>query len=232
MSVLVCGCGLFESEEYLEGLDAEGQAGVMRAFQQACEQAVRQCGGTVVQCSEEGLMACFGYPVAFEDAGHRAARTALVIREELNALGERLGREQGLELNPWIGIHTGRAVVEAVEESVSLVGEARNVAIRLKDFAEPGQIVCSATTHRLLRVQFECTSLGHRKIKGVAQPVELFLVQGAGKCWSALLAQNAILWELSVKPAPSRPRPPAADRSRRASSSTPSCPRRCAARRR
>ena len=181
VSVLVCGCGLFESEEYLEHLDAEGQAGVMRAFQQACEQAVRQCGGTVVQCSEEGLLACFGYPVAYEDAAHRAARTGLAIREDLNALGERLSREQRLELNPWIGIHTGPAVVEAGEESVSLVGEARNVAIRLKEFAEPGQIVCSAATHRLLRVQFECTSLGHRKIKGVAQPVELFLVQGPGK---------------------------------------------------
>jgi hypothetical protein len=37
VTVLVCGCGLFESEEYLEVLDAEGQARVMRAFQQACE---------------------------------------------------------------------------------------------------------------------------------------------------------------------------------------------------
>ena len=188
VTVLVCGCGLFESEEYLEGLDAEGQARVMRAFQQACEQAVRQCDGTVVQCSEEGLLACFGYPVAYEDAAHRAARTGLAILEDLNALGERLRREQRLELNPWVGIHTGPAVVEAGEESVSLVGEARNVAIRLEDFAEPGQIVCSAATHRLIRVQFDCTSLGHRKIKGIAQPVELFLVQGVGEARSPVEA--------------------------------------------
>ena len=188
MTVLVCGCGLFESEEYLEDLDAEGQARVMRAFQQACEQAVRRCDGTVVQCSEEGLLACFGYPVAYEDAAHRAARTGLAILEDLNALGERLRREQRLELNPWVGIHTGPAVVEAGEESVSLVGEARNVAIRLEDVAEPGQIVCSAATHRLIRGQFDCTSLGHRKIKGVAQPVELFLVQGVGEARSAVEA--------------------------------------------
>ena len=188
MTVLVCGCGLFESEEYLENLDAEGQARVMRAFQQACEQAVRQCDGTVVQCSEEGLLACFGYPVAYEDAAHRAVRTGLVILEDLNALGERLRREQRLELNPWVGIHTGPAVVEAGEESVSLVGEARNVAIRLEDLAEPGRIVCSAATHRLIRAQFDCTSLGHRKIKGVAQPVELFRVQGVGEARSPVEA--------------------------------------------
>jgi class 3 adenylate cyclase len=188
VTVLVCGCGLFESEEYLEGLDAEGQARVMRAFQHACEQAVRQCDGTVVQCSEEGLLACFGYPVAYEDAAHRAARTGLAMLEDLNALGERLRREQRLELNPWVGIHTGPAVVEVGNESVSLVGEARNVAVRLEDFAEPGQIVCSAATHRLIRVQFDCTSLGHRKIKGIAQPVEVFLVQGAGQARSPVEA--------------------------------------------
>jgi serine/threonine protein kinase/predicted ATPase len=180
VTVLVCGCGLFESEEYLEGLDAEGQAGVMRAFQQACEQAIRDREGTVVQSSEAGLLACFGYPVAYEDAAHRATRSGLAILEGLHALGERLRREQTLELNPWVGIHTGPAVVEVGAESVSLVGDARNVAIRLEDFAEPGQIVCSAATHSLIRVQFDCTSLGHRKIKGVALPVEIFLVQGVG----------------------------------------------------
>ena len=184
VTVLVCGCGLFESEEYLEGLDAEGQARVMRAFQQACEQAVRDCEGTIVQCSEEGLLACFGYPVAFEDAAHRATRSGLAILEDLQALGERLRREQRLKLNPWVGIHTGPAVVEAGAESVSLVGEARNVAIRLEDIAEPGQIVCSAATYRLIGVQFDCTSLGHRKIKGIAQPVEVFQVIGASEARS------------------------------------------------
>jgi serine/threonine protein kinase/tetratricopeptide (TPR) repeat protein len=184
VTVLVCGCRLFESEQYLEGLDAEGQARVMREFQQACEQDVRQHDGTVVQCSEEGLLACFGYPVAYEDAAHRATRAGLSILDDLHALAEQIRREQTLELEPWVGIHTGPAVVEAGAESVSLVGEARNVGIRLEDFVEPGQIVCSAATHRLIRVQFDCTSLGERKIKGIAQPVELFVVQGIGKARS------------------------------------------------
>ncbi len=184
VTVLVCGCGLFESEHYLEGLDAEGQASVMRAFQSACEEAVGHHDGTVIQCSEEGLLACFGYPVAFEDAAHRATRAGLAILLDLHSLAERIRREQTLELDPRVGIHTGPAVVEAVAESVSLVGEARNVAIRLVDSVEPGQIVCSAATHKLIRVQFDCTSLGQRKIKGIAQPVELFLVEGVAKARS------------------------------------------------
>ena len=134
-----------------------------------------------MQCNEQGLLACFGYPVAHEDAAHRAVRAGLAILEDVEALGERLRREHKLELNLWVGIHTGLAVVETGEHAVSLVGEARNVAVRLENVAEPGQIVITAATDRLIRGHFDCTSLGHRKIKGVSQPVELFLVQGLGE---------------------------------------------------
>src|SRR5262249_8128755 len=87
-TVLVCGCSGFESEAYLENLDAEDQARMLRAFQQLCEQAVHRFGGTVVHCNEEGLLACFGYPVAYEDAARRAALTGLGLVEDLNVPGE------------------------------------------------------------------------------------------------------------------------------------------------
>src|SRR5262249_23239629 len=72
VTVLVAGSKLFESESYLE-FDPEDQAEVLKAFQHACEQAVRGFDGTIVQCNEQGLLACFGYPVAYEDAAGRAA---------------------------------------------------------------------------------------------------------------------------------------------------------------
>src|SRR5260370_20107791 len=186
VTVLVCGCDLFDSEAYLEDLDAEDQAKVLQAFEQACVQAIRRFDGTVLQCNEQGLLACFGYPVAYEDGPLRAAWTGLGILSEMKALGERLRRDYKLGLNPWVGLHTGSAVVEARDDTVSLVGEARNVAVRLEDVAVPGQMLCSEATCRLIRGQFQCTSLGTRKIKGVAEPVDLYEVQGAGVARSAI----------------------------------------------
>ena len=186
MTVLVCGCELFQADAYLEDVDAEDQAKVQRAFQQACEQAVRRFDGTVVQCNQQGLLVCFGFPVAYEDGARRAAQTGLDLLNDLNALGDQLLRERKLKLNPWVGIHTGPAVVEAGEEAISLVGEARQVAVRLEDFATPGEIICSEATHRLIEGQFHCASLGRHKIKGVAQPVELFRVQGVAEARSAI----------------------------------------------
>ena len=67
--------------------------------------------------------------------------------------------------------------METKEDAVSLVGEARNVAMRLKDVAKTGQVVCSESTHRLLQNKFDCASLGQHKIKSLKQPVALFQVQ-------------------------------------------------------
>ncbi|MDB5309813.1 MAG: pknB 32 [Gemmataceae bacterium] len=176
VTVLACGCHLFESEPYLE-LDPEEQARVLRAFRRTCEEAVRRLDGTVMQCNEQGLLACFGYPVAHEDAARRAARTGLALLEDMKILGGELHREHERALNPWVTIHTGQAVVEAKEDAVSLVGDARNVAVRLEAVAAPGQVICTEATHRLFQGRFECASLGPQKIKGVAQPIQLFRVE-------------------------------------------------------
>lgn len=176
VTVLVCGTDLFESDSYL-GLDAEDQVKVLRSFGHTCDQAVRRFEGTVVQCDERGLLVCFGYPVAFEDAARCAARTALGLIEDLNALPGQF--RHAFELNPWVGLHTGLAVVEAKDDVITLVGEARNVAVRLEDVRAPGQVVCTEATHRLIHRHFDCVGLGSQKIKGVAQPVPLFRVEAA-----------------------------------------------------
>jgi len=181
VTVLVCGCEVFESEAYLEDLDAEDQAKLLRGFQQDCERAVRPFDGTVVQCNEQGLLVCFGYPVAHEDAAHRAARSGLAILDDMQVLDERLRRESKLEMKAWVGLHTGPAVVEANENMISLVGEARNVALRLKEVATPGQVICTEATQRLFQGRFRCTGLGFRTMKGVAQPIQLFRVENAGE---------------------------------------------------
>jgi class 3 adenylate cyclase len=177
VTVLVCRCETFETEAYLE-LDPEDQAKLVHDFQQVCAAAVRQFDGTLVQCNEHGLLACFGYPVAFEDAARRAARSTLGLMDALKSLDEQLRREHHLEMNAWLGLHTGPAIVETTENAVTLTGEARTVALRLEEAASPGEVVCSDATHRLLRGQFRCAGLGPRKIKGVAQPIELFRIEG------------------------------------------------------
>jgi serine/threonine protein kinase/tetratricopeptide (TPR) repeat protein len=189
VTVLVGGCDLFESDAYL-GLDTEDQAEILRAFQEACVQAVQRFDGTVVQCNEQGLLVCFGYPVAYEDAARRAARAGLDLLDDLKALGGKLLSGRHLEPNPWVALHTGTAIVEVKADAVSLVGEVRNVAVRLKEAAEPGRVICTETTQRLFQAEFKSASLGRRQIKGVAQPVQLFAVEGIAAAGSLIEASS------------------------------------------
>jgi predicted ATPase len=69
------------------------------------------------------------------------------------------------------------------------------VAIRLESVAVPGQVICTEDSHRLFKGRFQCESLGSRKIKGVAQPVQLFRVEGIA--WAGSLIEAAALAELS-----------------------------------
>ncbi|MBN8901626.1 MAG: AAA family ATPase, partial [Rhodospirillales bacterium] len=165
----------FESEAYL-GLEVEDQAQLLLAFQRACEQTVRHFDGTIVHCNEQGLLACFGYPVAHEDAAPRAAEVGLRLLTDVEVLGGQFRHAPDLAAKPWVGLHTGPAVVEVKEGVVSLVGDVRNVAVRLKDVAVPGQVVCTESTRRLFRDQFRCARLGDQKLKGVSRPVTLFRV--------------------------------------------------------
>lgn len=176
ITVLVCGCEAFESEAYSE-LDAEDQAAVLGTFQETCATTLQRYDGTQLQCNQQGLLVCFGYPVAYEDGPRRAALTGLGLLLDLKGLSEQLRRDHQLELNPWVGLHTGPAVVELKEDGVSVAGEARNVAVRLNQAAAPGAVICSEATYRLIESEFQCVSLGPQKIKGMAQAVDLFRVQ-------------------------------------------------------
>src|SRR5262249_32619544 len=113
-------------------------------------------------------------------AARRAARAGLALLDDLKPLSDEIRRGHQLDLRPWVGLHTGPAVVEAADSGVSLVGEARTVAVRLEDVAEPGQVVCTEATQRLLRGRLACARLDARKLKGVPQVVELFRVRAAG----------------------------------------------------
>ena len=121
VTVLVCGCDLFESEAYLE-------ASTRRTRPRCCgpssRPASRPCAafdGTVVQCNEQGLLVCFGYPVAYEDAARRAAQAGLGILEDMKALGEQLRREHEAGAES-VGRHPHRAGRRGGEGGRGLAG--------------------------------------------------------------------------------------------------------------
>ena len=183
ITVLACACDVFDSDEIIAALDEEEQHLALVDFQDLCTNAIQKFDGTVVQRTDHGLLACFGFPLAFEDAAQRSVRAALNILQELAPIQQRWHKHKGVAFSAQLSIHSGLAVVEDTglgdtSTALSVTGQVRNVAAKLESLAEPNTVVVSSSTHRLVSNGFDFESLGAQVIKGVPGKTEVFRVVG------------------------------------------------------
>ena len=170
-------CDLVGSTALSERLDPEDFRDIMRCYQETCAAVVARFDGYLAKFLGDGVLVYFGYPRAHEDDAERAIRASLKIVEEL----EKLQHQDAPGLQTRIGIATGLVVAgdlvgEGVSETRAISGETPNLAARLQTLAEPGTVVVSKSTRQLARGLFEFTDLGHRRLKGIVEPVELWRV--------------------------------------------------------
>jgi class 3 adenylate cyclase len=83
-------------------------------------------------------MAVFGVPMVHEDDALRAVRAADELRDSLVSLNDELERNYGVSLQLRTGVNTGEVVAGTEERLVT--GDAVNVAARLEQAAQPGEI--------------------------------------------------------------------------------------------
>ena len=157
-----------------EKLDPEEVHRLMNGAFELMLGAIHRFEGTANQFLGDGLMALFGAPIAHEDHAQRAVHAALEIQRALHDYRERLGRERGVDFRMRIGLNTGLVVVGAIGDNLRMdytaVGDTTNLAARMQQFAEPGQIVIAEPTHRLVHGYFETRSLGSVTVKNRQEP--------------------------------------------------------------
>jgi class 3 adenylate cyclase/tetratricopeptide (TPR) repeat protein len=166
-----------------ESLDPEDvHAFMTRAFELMLAE-VHRYEGTVNQFLGDGLMALFGAPVAHEDHARRAAHAALGIRQSLDAYRDELGRAKGVTFRIRQGLNTGLVVVGSIGDDLRMdytaVGDTTNLAARLQQAAEPGGIVVSEATHRLISGYFDTLAIPDLSLKGKAAPVHAWALVSA-----------------------------------------------------
>ncbi len=172
-------CDLVGSTALSVRFDPEELREEIRAYQNAVSAVVARYDGFVAKYMGDGVLAYFGYPRAHADDAERAVRAGLEIVAAVSSL-ETLGTEP---LAVRIGIATGLVVVgdlvgEGSAQEQAVVGETPNLAARLQALAQPGQIVLAGATRRLIGDLFRLTDLGRQAVKGFAEPVEAFAVEG------------------------------------------------------
>jgi class 3 adenylate cyclase len=156
-----------------ERLGEEDTYALIQPIYELMAGAVREQGGSVKDFTGDGIMALFGVPNALEDAPLRACRAALLIHERLAAAVPAIEAKHGVRPMLRIGINTGLAVVTQIRNesaAMTALGDTVNLASRLQTLAEPGTVLLSEATHRLVQGLVEASFAGTHAIKGKTEP--------------------------------------------------------------
>jgi ABC-type oligopeptide transport system substrate-binding subunit/class 3 adenylate cyclase len=167
------------STSLAEKLDPEEWKEIVSAAHWHVSVAVYRYEGTIAQLLGDGVLAFFGAPVIHEDDPVRAVRAALDIQHSIGKYARSLeGYVDDFRMR--IGVNTGTVVVGNIGSDLHMeylaIGDSVNLAARLQSTAQPGRVLLSENTARLVKATFELKSLGGITVKGKTEPVQVFEV--------------------------------------------------------
>src|SRR5262245_60735056 len=146
-------------------------------------EAVHRYEGTVNQVMGDGIMALFGAPVAHEDHAVRACYAALRMQESVAQYAEAVFRAHGVPIQSRVGLNSGEVVVRAIGSDLHMdytaVGQTTHLAARMEQMATPGTVLLAPATLQLAEGYVQVTSRGPVAVKGLPEPVEIYVLTGA-----------------------------------------------------
>jgi len=132
----------------------------------------------------DGILALFGAPIAREDHAVRACYAGLRMQETVARYAVQLHRSHGPVIEIRVGIDSGEIVIRAIGNDLhmdyTVVGQTAHLASRMQQMAKAGSVLTTAATFRLAEGYVAMKRLGPMEVKGVAGPVQVYEVTGAG----------------------------------------------------
>jgi class 3 adenylate cyclase/tetratricopeptide (TPR) repeat protein len=167
-TVTVVFCDVIGSTAMGERLDPESMRRAMSRYFEAMRSPLERHGGTVEKFIGDAVVAVFGVPQVHEDDALRAVRAAQEMRQALQDLNKELERDLGFGFAARIGVNTGEVVAGGASSDTLVTGDAVNVAARLEQAAQPGDILIGAETRRLVQNAVAAEPVPALELKGKA----------------------------------------------------------------
>lgn len=146
---------------------------ILNEYHQLVVEVVQQHQGTVNKFMGDGVMVLYNTPLPEPEHALHAVGAALEIRRRLVDFHQHLDPTHRMEIN--LGIHTGPAIVGNVGTArimdFTAVGDTVNLASRLCELAQHGQILISNSTYALLGDRVAVRVVGPQQVKNRSDPV-------------------------------------------------------------
>src|SRR6476620_6545121 len=155
---------------------------VVGSYHAAMGELILRYEATVGWFAGDGLMVWFNDPIPCDDPAARAVRMAVEMRDAMSELTASW-RKRGHELDFSLGVALGYATIGRIgfegRYDYGAVGSVLNLASRLCDAAQPGQIVVSQRVLAEVDEIVKAEPLGALTLKGFGKPLEAFAVTAA-----------------------------------------------------
>jgi class 3 adenylate cyclase/tetratricopeptide (TPR) repeat protein len=167
------------STSMAEDLDPEEWLEIMDGAFDLLIEPIYRYEGTLARLMGDAVLAFFGAPIAHEDDPERACRAALEIIRGAKRYAARLEAEMGISgFDVRVGIHSGLVIVGEVGSDLRVeytaMGDAVNLAARTESAAEPGTVLITEATYKLIAPLFDTEALEPAKFKGKTSPVAVY----------------------------------------------------------
>lgn len=177
--ITVVFCDLRGFTAFSEVAEPEEVMGVLREYHTLVGPLIFEYGATLEHFAGDGLMAILNDPVPVDDPAGRAVRMAVAIRNRVMAQVQ-VWAKRGYDLGLGVGIATGYATLGQIgfegRFHYGAIGTVLNVASRLCNAAESGQILIARRVAMDAEGIAEMTSLGEMTLKGLRRPVVTYAV--------------------------------------------------------
>src|ERR1700716_4000899 len=147
-------------------IDEEGtHIRVKRIERDLIEPSIAEHNGRLVKTTGDGFIAIFDSPV-------EAVRCGIVIQQNM------VGRNTSLPKHHWIEYRIGVNLGDVIIETDDVYGDGVNIASRLENIADPGQVYISGAIYEQIKnkLVFGYESLGSRQVKNITDPVRVYRV--------------------------------------------------------
>jgi class 3 adenylate cyclase/tetratricopeptide (TPR) repeat protein len=162
-----------------EKLDPEEVKEITSRIFGGISKIVANYDGFVEKYAGDAVMAIFGVPQAHEDDPVRTVKAAREIHQLVDTISPEVEKRIGHPISMHTGINTGLVVTGEVDMergTHGIAGDTINLASRLSNLAEPGEIFIDVNTCRQVEGHFTCEYRETTTVKGKADPVDVHQV--------------------------------------------------------
>jgi class 3 adenylate cyclase len=177
-SVLFADVGGFTA--LAEKLDFETVSDLIKSIWRRLDQVIEAHGGYIDKHLGDGVMAVWGAPFASDNDAEQAVIAGMEMVRALDELCLTCNVPGAEHLNLRVGVNSGAVFAGYIgsRNEYTVIGDTVNVAARLEQIAKPGSVVIGENTFRMVRANFRVRRMEPTLVKGKAEPVQPYMIEG------------------------------------------------------